>query len=512
MHAYYAKELPIPLLVIMPPSTMLSPMFNPQQFILPEELLPPKKHGCDRSSSSTPILPQEFEIGESSLKTSLKPINQAAIRQLVATALEAQAANMENADNTNRNPEPREAHVARKCSYKEFMSCQPFNFKGSEGFVGLIRWFTWTFFLTTKDETSGILKKFISEIENLKDLKVKIISCDNGGEFRNKEMNDFCSQKGIKREFSNSRTPQQNGVAERRNRTLIEAARTMLADVKLHVTFWAEAVNTTCYVQNRVLVNKSHNKTPYELFNGRSPAIGFLKPFGYHVMILNTLDNLGKFEEKGDEGSGNPNPTASTSSPPADPMETLTVESFIPTDREIIAKSSTFPHDSAPRVTSPAAVEGKEVTKEAQPPEEVPEEKVKEMMQLVPIEEVYVEALQVKHPIIDWKEEAQRIKRKGINLEQGSAKKQKTLEEVTKEAQPPEEVPEEKVKEMMQLVPIEEVYVEALQVKHHIIDWKVHLEGQRSCWKITRLGGSSASYQFFIDLLKHLYREDLNQL
>nr|GEV05746.1 hypothetical protein [Tanacetum cinerariifolium] len=93
--------------------------------------------------------------------------------------------------------------------------------------------------------------KVITEIENLKDLKVKIIRCDNRGEFRNKEMNDFCSQIGIKREFSNARTPQQNGVAERRNRTLIEAARTMLADAKLPVTFWVEAVNTACYVQNR---------------------------------------------------------------------------------------------------------------------------------------------------------------------------------------------------------------------------------------------------------------------
>nr|GEY76838.1 retrovirus-related Pol polyprotein from transposon TNT 1-94 [Tanacetum cinerariifolium] len=162
--------------------------------------------------------------------------------------------------------------------------------------------FTWTFFLRSKDETSDILKKFITKIKNLKDLKVKIIRCDNEGEFRNKEMNDFCSQKGIKREFSNARTPQENGVAERRNRTLIEAARTMLADAKLPVTFWAEAINTACYVQNRVLVNKTQNKTPYELFNGRTPAIGFLKPFGYHVMILNTLDNLGKFEAKEDEG------------------------------------------------------------------------------------------------------------------------------------------------------------------------------------------------------------------
>nr|GFB75582.1 putative ribonuclease H-like domain-containing protein [Tanacetum cinerariifolium] len=113
--------------------------------------------------------------------------------------------------------------------------------------------FTWTFFLRSKDETSDILKKFITEIENLKDYKVKIIRCDNGGEFRDKEMNDFCSQKRIKREFSNVRTTQQNGVAERRNRTLIEAARTMLADAKLPVTFWAEAVNTACYVQNRNL-------------------------------------------------------------------------------------------------------------------------------------------------------------------------------------------------------------------------------------------------------------------
>nr|GFB79555.1 ribonuclease H-like domain-containing protein [Tanacetum cinerariifolium] len=83
---------------------------------------------------------------------------------------------------------------------------------------------------------------------------------------------------------------------------LIEAARTMLADAKLPVTFWAEAVNTACYLQNRVLVNKSQNKTPYELFNDRTPAIGFLKPFGCHVMILNTLDNLRKFDAKEDEG------------------------------------------------------------------------------------------------------------------------------------------------------------------------------------------------------------------
>ncbi|GJT54553.1 putative ribonuclease H-like domain-containing protein [Tanacetum coccineum] len=115
-------------------------------------------------------------------------------------------------------------------------------------------------------------------------------------------MSEFCEKKGIKREFSVARTPQQNGVAERRNRTLIEAARTMLADSKLPTTFWAEAVNTACYVQNRVLVVKPHNKTPYELFRGRTPALSFMRPFRCHVTILNTLDYLGKFDGKSDEG------------------------------------------------------------------------------------------------------------------------------------------------------------------------------------------------------------------
>ncbi|GJS73014.1 putative ribonuclease H-like domain-containing protein [Tanacetum coccineum] len=128
--------------------------------------------------------------------------------------------------------------------------------------------FTWVFFLASKDETSGILKIFITEIENLVDKKVKIIICDNGTEFKNRVMSEFWEKKGIKKEFSIARTPQQNGVAERRNRTLIEAARTMLADSKLPTTFWAEAANTACYVQNRVLVVKPHNKTLYELFRG----------------------------------------------------------------------------------------------------------------------------------------------------------------------------------------------------------------------------------------------------
>ncbi|GJU03736.1 putative ribonuclease H-like domain-containing protein [Tanacetum coccineum] len=162
--------------------------------------------------------------------------------------------------------------------------------------------FTWVFFLATKDETSGILKSFITRIENIVDHKVKVIRCDNMTEFKNKKINQFYEMRGILRQFSVARTPQQNIVDERRNGTLIEAARTMLADSKLPTTFWAEVVNTACYVQNRVLVVKPHNKTPYELFHGKTPTLSFMRLFRCHVTILNTIDHLGKFDGKADEG------------------------------------------------------------------------------------------------------------------------------------------------------------------------------------------------------------------
>nr|GEY29365.1 ribonuclease H-like domain-containing protein [Tanacetum cinerariifolium]GEY29675.1 ribonuclease H-like domain-containing protein [Tanacetum cinerariifolium]GEY29764.1 ribonuclease H-like domain-containing protein [Tanacetum cinerariifolium] len=162
--------------------------------------------------------------------------------------------------------------------------------------------FTWVFFLAFKDETSAILKTFIIGIENLVYHKVKVIRCDNETEFKNREINQFCEMKGITRQYSVARTPQQNRVAERRNRTLIEAPRTMLSNSKLPTTFCAEAVNIACYVQNRVLVVKPYNKTPYEIFHGKTPTLSFMRPFGCPVTILNTKDHLGKFDGKADEG------------------------------------------------------------------------------------------------------------------------------------------------------------------------------------------------------------------
>nr|GEU97486.1 putative ribonuclease H-like domain-containing protein [Tanacetum cinerariifolium] len=162
--------------------------------------------------------------------------------------------------------------------------------------------FSWVFFLATKDETSKVLKPFITAIENQINKNLKVIRCDNGKDFKNRDLNEFYKMKGIKKEYSYARTPQQNKVVERKNRTLIEAAMTMLVDSLLPITFWVEAVNTACYVLNRALVTKTHNKTPYELLNCRSPRLDFMRPFGSFVTILNTLDLLGKFEGKADEG------------------------------------------------------------------------------------------------------------------------------------------------------------------------------------------------------------------
>nr|GFB30492.1 putative ribonuclease H-like domain-containing protein [Tanacetum cinerariifolium] len=120
--------------------------------------------------------------------------------------------------------------------------------------------------------------------------------CDNGTEFKYIEMNQFCEMKGILRQFSVAKTRQQNRVAERRNMTLIEVATTMLADSNLPTTFWVQAVNTACYVQNRLLIVKPHNKTPYELFHGSRPDWLFdidalTRTMNYEPIVAGTQSN-----------------------------------------------------------------------------------------------------------------------------------------------------------------------------------------------------------------------------
>ncbi|KAD3066989.1 hypothetical protein E3N88_34869 [Mikania micrantha] len=153
-----------------------------------------------------------------------------------------------------------------------------------------------------KDETSDKIIALITHLERQFSLPVKMIRSDNGTEFKNQVLDKFCISKGILRQYSAPRTPAQNGVVERKNRTLIEAARTMLADSGLPLSFWAEAVNTTCYVLNRVHIVKRHNKTAYEILYKIKPLISFFKVFGCPCLILNTKDSLSKFAAKVDSG------------------------------------------------------------------------------------------------------------------------------------------------------------------------------------------------------------------
>ena len=160
--------------------------------------------------------------------------------------------------------------------------------------------FTWVFFLAKKNETAELVKQFVVFVENQTNEKVKCIRCDNGTELKNAILNHFCAEKGIQRQYSAARTPQQNGVAERRNRTLIDAARTMLCESNLPLIFWAEAINTACYVQNRVLINKRRMKTPYEVIKGHKPTVSHFRTFGCRCTLLH-LDANPKFAPKADD-------------------------------------------------------------------------------------------------------------------------------------------------------------------------------------------------------------------
>nr|GEZ28932.1 putative ribonuclease H-like domain-containing protein [Tanacetum cinerariifolium] len=246
--------------------------------------------------------------------------------------------------------------------------------------------FTWTFFLKTKDETSGILRNFITEIENLKELKIKIIRCDNGGEFRNNEMIDFCSRKGIKREFGNARTPQQNGVAEIRNKTLIEGLdnlgkfdakgdegyfigysmsskafrvfnkRTKRVEENLHVDFlenkliekgagpnWLFDMDTLTNSMNYVPVVVAGTSSTN--FSDTKDVVGqdvkkdvsslryIALPNWFHDAHLESSTSNAQDTCNADapESNGNFNPNATSTNPLADHMAILTVESAVPT-------------------------------------------------------------------------------------------------------------------------------------------------------------------------------------
>ncbi|GJU04960.1 retrovirus-related pol polyprotein from transposon TNT 1-94 [Tanacetum coccineum] len=160
--------------------------------------------------------------------------------------------------------------------------------------------YTWTLFLRSKDETPEVLKEFLTMIQRNLQAPVISVRTDRGTEFLNKTLNAFFKEEGIEHQTSTPRTPEQNGVVERRNRTLVEAARTMLSASKLPLFFWAEAIATACYTQNRSIIIPTHEKTAYHIINDRKPSIKHLHIFGCTCYLTRDGENLDKMKEKGD--------------------------------------------------------------------------------------------------------------------------------------------------------------------------------------------------------------------
>nr|GFA09447.1 retrovirus-related Pol polyprotein from transposon TNT 1-94 [Tanacetum cinerariifolium] len=159
---------------------------------------------------------------------------------------------------------------------------------------------TWVFFLYSKDEASEMIISFIKTTQVNLQLQVQRVRIDNGTKFKNKTFAKFFDEVGISQQFSAARTPQQNGVVERRNRALVEAARTMLTFAILPSFLWAEVIATACFTQNRSIIHKRFDKTPYELINKRKPNIKFFRVFGCRCYLLNDYEDVGKLKAKGD--------------------------------------------------------------------------------------------------------------------------------------------------------------------------------------------------------------------
>ncbi|GJY03087.1 retrovirus-related pol polyprotein from transposon TNT 1-94 [Tanacetum coccineum] len=160
--------------------------------------------------------------------------------------------------------------------------------------------FTWVKCLRSKDEAPYFIIKFLKMIQLRLKAHVQQIRTDNGTEFVNQTLGEYYEKVGISHETSVARSPQQNGVVERRNRTLIEIARIMLIYTKALLFLWAEAVATACYTQNRSIIRLRHGKTPYELLHDKLPDLSFLHVFGALCYPINDSENLGKLQLKAD--------------------------------------------------------------------------------------------------------------------------------------------------------------------------------------------------------------------
>nr|GFA01222.1 hypothetical protein [Tanacetum cinerariifolium] len=162
--------------------------------------------------------------------------------------------------------------------------------------------YSWVHFLRSKYKAPEVIKTFLKRITLLLQSPVIIIRTDNGTEFKNQVLKEFFDNVGISHQVSSVRTPQQNRVVEHKNRTLVEAARTMLIFSRAPLFLWAEAIATACFTQNRSIIHHRFNKTPYELINGRKPDISFLHVFRALCYPKNDHEDIGKLGAKGDFG------------------------------------------------------------------------------------------------------------------------------------------------------------------------------------------------------------------
>ncbi|GJW15891.1 retrovirus-related pol polyprotein from transposon TNT 1-94 [Tanacetum coccineum] len=163
--------------------------------------------------------------------------------------------------------------------------------------------YTWTRFLKTKNEAFEKFELLSRKIQNQLGSSIIAIRTDHGREFDNEvQFGAYCDAQGITHNFSAPRTPQSNGVVERKNRTLQEMSRTMLNEQSIPQKFWCNAVDTSTYILNRILIRPILGKTPYEIFRGRKPSLEYFKVFGSKCFILNTKDYLTKFDPKSYEG------------------------------------------------------------------------------------------------------------------------------------------------------------------------------------------------------------------
>ncbi|XP_057444286.1 uncharacterized protein LOC130736472 [Lotus japonicus] len=162
--------------------------------------------------------------------------------------------------------------------------------------------FTWVEFLKEKSDTFEVFKELCLQVQREKGSGIVKIRSDHGKEFENGQFSEFCSSEGIKHEFSAPITPQQNGVVERKNRTLQESARAMLHAKNLPYHFWAEAINTACYIHNRVTIRQGDTVTQYELWKGKKPTVKYFHVFGSKCYILSDREHRRKLDPKSEVG------------------------------------------------------------------------------------------------------------------------------------------------------------------------------------------------------------------